>query len=183
MDTPDQIVDAALDAFYREGFHATGVDRLSAVAGVTKRTLYRHFPSKEHLIAAALRLRDERFMARMEAFMAGFPLPMRPLAYLDFLSAWGKEPDFHGCAFINAAAEFADPAEQPHAIAKAHKLRVLDYLGQLCREAGAEDAAAVAKQLFLVGEGLIVAMQVMGHSDALVESGKAMMGIALPPGT
>ena len=57
----DQLIEAALELFQREGFHATGVDRILAEAGVAKMTLYHHFRSKDELILAALRLRDERF--------------------------------------------------------------------------------------------------------------------------
>lgn len=162
MNTAEQIADAALTLFYRQGFHATGVDQLSEAAGVTKRTLYRHFPGKDHLIEAALVRRDEQFMARMRAFIEARAPADRPQAYIDFVLAWGHEPGFHGCAFINAAAEFSAPQDQPHLQASQHKQRVLAYLVQLCQDADAMSAEQLAHQLFLLGEGLIVTMQVMG---------------------
>ena len=59
----DELVETALDLFYRNGFHATGIDRILAEAGVAKMTLYKHFRSKDDLIVAALERRDERFRA------------------------------------------------------------------------------------------------------------------------
>lgn len=169
MNTSDQIVAAALKEFYEQGFHASGVDQLSSAAGVTKRTLYRHFPSKDHLIDATLHLRDVQFFTQMQNYVESAALPDRPLAYLDFLAHWGREETFHGCAFINAAAEFADHAAAPHAISKMHKERVLEYLRSLCMHANVADPEMAANQLFLIGEGLIVTMQVMGCNEQMIK--------------
>lgn len=165
MNTSDQIISAAMSELYQHGFHATGVDQLSTAVGVTKRTLYRYFPSKDDLIAAVLNARDEQFMALMTAFISDHEAAQRPAAYLDFLSAWGQERGFHGCMFINASAEYADPASPPHQQAKAHKRRVLDYLQQICAEAEIDAPERYARQLFLIGEGLIVSTQVSGYDE------------------
>lgn len=168
MDTAEHILDAALTEFYRNGFHASGVDQLSKEAGVTKRTLYRHFSSKESLIDSVLQLRHDQFMERMQAFVETAPRQGRPMAYLAFLEAWGKEPDFHGCMFINAAAEYSDAEIAPHRAAKAHKEQVLVYLERICLQAGYRDPQSLAAQLFVMGEGLIVVMQVMGDSQSIM---------------
>jgi len=165
MNTAEQITDAALALFYRQGFHATGVDQLSEAAAVTKRTLYRHFPSKDDLISAALSLRDQRFMQAMRTCVEAQPAAERPAAYLRFLAQWGQEADFHGCAFINASAEFGDAQAQPHQQALQHKKNVLEYLEDVCAGANLAAADMRARQLFLLGEGLIVTMQVMGHTQ------------------
>lgn len=170
MNTAEQILNAALAEFYQNGFHASGVDQLSSKAGVTKRTLYRHFPSKECLIDGVLQLRHEQFMERLQTFVEAAPSSKRPAAYLDFLEAWGNEQDFHGCMFINAAAEYADHGNSFHLAAKAHKERVLAYLVHVCEEAGLPDAPSLAAHLFVLGEGLIVVMQVMGPSQLLSSS-------------
>ena len=181
MGTADQITSSALQLFYRQGYHATGVDQLSQEAGVTKRTLYRHFPSKELLIGAALELRDRQFMARLQAAVEGVPPPERPLAYVDFIAAWGSESDFHGCAFINAAAEYAEPAEAPHGQARAHKDKVQAYLARICAEAGLANADLAARQLYLLGEGLIVATQVSGPQPALAEAARSLVATWFSP--
>jgi AcrR family transcriptional regulator len=177
MSTADSITEAALGLFYRQGFHASGVEQLSQVAGVTKKTLYRHFPSKEHLVEAALCLRDAQFMAKMQAAMEAAPDAQRPLAYIDFIAAWAREPDFHGCTFINAAAEYAEAGEPPHVLARQHKEQVLVYLEEVCARAGLGQPLAAARQLFLIGEGLIVACQVGGATQEMIDSARGMVGM------
>lgn len=167
MTLPEKIVDAALQRFYRHGFHASGVELLAKDAGVTKRTLYRHYPSKDVLIDAALHLRHQQFMAQLRHFVDAAPPNRRPLAYIDFIIAWSQEADFHGCAFINAAAEYAPQEAAPHRQAAAHKQEVRNYLLELCIAAQASRPAAIATSLYLLGEGLIVASQVQGGSDFL----------------
>ena len=177
MSTSDSITEAALRLFYRQGFHASGVEQLSQVAGVTKKTLYRYFPSKEELVAAALRVRDAQFMAKLRAALEPAADAQRPLAYIDFIAAWAHEPDFHGCAFINAAAEYAEPGEPPHVLAREHKEQVLAYLQEVCARAGFRQPAAAARQLYLIGEGLIVACQVGGAAPEMIESARGMVGV------
>ncbi|MTD33265.1 TetR/AcrR family transcriptional regulator [Paludibacterium denitrificans] len=183
MNTADQIVTAALHEFYGQGFHATGVDQLSSAADVTKRTLYRHFPSKDHLIDAALHLRDAQFFERMQCHVEAMPVTDRLMAYLSYLESWGKEAGFHGCTFINAAAEYADHDAAPHVIANMHKQRVRDYLRTLCTRAGASSPDLLADQLFLIGEGLIVAMQVMGCSEPILRAAKRSAAALLQSGS
>ncbi|QEL64652.1 transcriptional regulator, TetR family [Oryzomicrobium terrae] len=170
MSKRPQLVETALRLFYRQGFHATGVDQLAREAGVTKKTLYNHFPTKEALVLAALRLRDEDFRARMERAVhgakvaAGSPpgalAAARARAYLDFLLAWAGEHDFCGCAFINASAEYASADDPIHRLAWEHKRLVLEFLAQALGEGGAPAPEQNAQAVFLLGEGIIVAGQV-----------------------
>ncbi|TCK03608.1 TetR/AcrR family transcriptional regulator [Marinobacterium mangrovicola] len=172
MSTADRIVTAALALFYRNGFHASGVDLLSAEAGVTKRTLYKYFPSKDELIESALQLRHEQFMAWLKQHVAAAAVEDGPLAYIDFIGNWVADAEFCGCAFINAAAEYAAPEQIPHRLADQHKEEVRALVVNLCTEAGAKDAVSVADSLFLIGEGLIVASQVRGYNESLVQNAK-----------
>lgn len=174
MSTSDTITESALRLFYRQGFHASGVEQLSQEAGVTKKTLYRHFSSKEHLVEAALQLRHNEFMRKLREAMERVSEPYRPLAYIEFLAAWVNEPDFHGCAFINASAEYSDQTDQPHILAKLHKQQVIAYLEKLCTDAMLHQPILAARQLFLIGEGLIVACQVSGPSEELLHSALGM---------
>ncbi|MEO1820285.1 TetR/AcrR family transcriptional regulator [Pseudomonas sp.] len=174
MSTPQQIVASALGLFYRNGFHASGVDLLSREAGVTKKTLYRHYPSKDALIEAALELRHAQFMARLRTFVEQAAVAHRPLAYIDFIADWVQEDDFCGCAFINASAEFAQMDAVPHQQAASHKQDIQAYLLALCTAAGASQPSPLATQLFLIGEGLIVGSQVQqAHKATLVEGARA----------
>jgi len=173
MATSEDIVRSALKQFYRYGFHASGVDLLAEQAGVTKKTLYRHYPGKDALIDAALALRHRQFMKKMRAFVEASPAELRPLAYINFIIHWVQEDDFHGCAFINATAEYAKADEPPHQQAAAHKKEICGYLMDLCAAAGVKQPAAVAMPLYLIGEGLIVACQVQGHHASLLEAARA----------
>lgn len=179
MNTSGKITESALRLFYRNGYHASGVEQLSHVAGVTKRTLYRHFPSKEHLIEAALQLHDREFMAQMLTAIEASPLKQRPLAYIDFIAAWAAEPDFSGCAFINASAEYSTRTDRPHVLAEEHKQRVLACLEQVCIDAGWNEPARLAHQIFLVGEGLIVACQIHEIQGEFVEAARTTVAMLI----
>ncbi len=168
----EHLLDTALELFYRDGFHATGIDRIVAEAGVAKMTLYKHFKSKDELILAALRRRDERFrnwFMRAVERRAATPRG-RLLAVFDALGEWAAGEAFSGCMFINAAAEFERADDPIHAAAAEHKRLVLAYLRELAAAAGAADPDSLARQLFLLEEGAIVAAYVVGdtgaHADA-----------------
>ena len=107
----DVILDHALRLFYREGIRATGIDRILAEAGVAGMSVYRNFKSKDGLVAAVLKRRDEAWMSWLTAEVEIAPTPReRLLRVFDALDRWFRRDDFHGCMFINAAGEFADGA-------------------------------------------------------------------------
>ncbi|MGO3891631.1 MAG: TetR/AcrR family transcriptional regulator [Paenalcaligenes sp.] len=174
MTTAQHIASTSLQLFYRHGFHATGVELLSREAGVTKKTLYRHYASKDLLIEAALALRHDWFMDKMRHFVEQVPTAQRPMAYIDFIASWTQEEGFFGCAFINAAAEFAAAEMTPHQQAASHKQEVLDYVHSLCQHAQLLQSEQRAQQLYLLGEGVIVSAQVQGYQPEKIESAKAL---------
>ncbi len=163
----DQLVETALDLFARHGFHATGIDTILESAGVAKMTLYKHFRSKEELILAALRLRDERwrnqFMRGVEA-RAKDPKD-RLLAMFDQLATWLSDDAFFGCMFINASAEYADHSDPIHAASAEHKRLVIQYVQNIAEQAGATDPGKLATQLCMLMEGAIVNTQVCPDED------------------
>jgi AcrR family transcriptional regulator len=164
----ERILDAASDLFYREGFRAAGIDTIVARAGVAKMTLYHHFPSKDELVVAFLRRRDERWRCWFGAAVerrAATPRE-RLLAAFDALEEWFASPDFRGCAFINAAAEFPDPEHPARQAVLEHKQQVRAYLHQLSIETGLSDADALAQQLLILMEGAIVTAVIEGGAAA-----------------
>ena len=168
----DHLVDIALEMFCRDGFRATGIDRILAVAGVAKMTLYNHFRSKDELILAALRRRDERFrnwFMRTVESRAATP-DRRLLALFDVLGEWFVEADFNGCAFICAAVERKRPGDPVHDTAVEHKRLMSDYVRGLAADAGADDPAALARSLMLLVEGAIVTVQVSGRTAAAADA-------------
>ncbi len=170
MSTSNKIVAAALLVFENNGFHAAGVDLLSEAAGVTKRTLYKHFPSKELLIDAALELRHQRFLASLRDHVTTVAVSDRPVSYIAFIAGLAARSEFRGCTGINAAAEYPLLQQNPHKLADQHKAEVRALLLALCVEGGAKDSGAVADALFLIGEGLIVVTQVQGYNESVVKS-------------
>ena len=163
----ERILDAASASFYREGIRAVGVDAVIAEAGVAKATLYRHFPSKDALVLAFLERRDARWRAWFaEAVERIAPDPAdRPLAVFDALGEWFGSDDFRGCAFLNAAAEIADPAHPARGAVRRHEERLAAHLGTICAEAGLPDPPAAAADLFLLVEGAIVCALVEGSAE------------------
>lgn len=162
----DHLVQTALALFSRHGYHATGIDRILAESGVAKMTLYKHFRSKDDLILAALRHRDEQFrrwfQTEVEA-RAAHPQE-RLLAVFDVLEAWFHEPDFNGCCFINATAEYGRQDDPVHLAAAEHKARLTEYLHVLAEAANAAVPAEVARQLMLLVNGAVVSAHVSGDA-------------------
>jgi AcrR family transcriptional regulator len=161
----EELIDAAMRVFYRHGFHASGLDRILEEGGISRMTLYNHFKSKDELILAALRRRDEIFRNRLMKFVearTGDPRG-RLLAVFDFHEQWFTGKDFCGCMFINACAEFSDPTSAPRLVAAEHKRAIVRYLALLARAAGFTRPEHLADQLNILIEGAIVTAQVVGQ--------------------
>lgn len=150
----ERILEVASDLFYRRGIHAVGVDTIAAESGVTKRTLYDRFGSKEQLVAAYLAARHRLWWERLEARIIETPAP-RALAFFD---AYADDlvPGERGCAFLNAAGEL--PIDHPaYRIVQEHKRAVRRRLEELLR-ADVPDSDAVgetADHLMLLLEGAV----------------------------
>lgn len=164
MSVREHIIQTAHDLFYKEGFHASGVELLAQNADTTKRTLYAHFGSKDGLIDAVLDYRHDLFMAKLAAALDEKPKSQTACAYLDFIQNWTRSPDFYGCMFINACGEYSDKQSSPHRKSAAHKAQIRKLLRTRLHEGGAENADKLADTVFLLGEGLIVAAQT-GQQD------------------
>jgi len=168
-DTRDRLLEVAQDLFYREGFHAVGLDRVLADVGVTKTTFYNHFESKDDLILSVLRARDQwwrkTFGERLRA-RAGDDPASQLRAVFDVLDEFIAADEFNGCFFVNAAVEFPLPHSPTHRAAAEHK----DLMGALLRDlalrAGARDPVALAEELSLLMEGSYVTRQVTGNRAA-----------------
>jgi AcrR family transcriptional regulator len=167
-DKREAIVDAALALFQRQGFHATGIDRILAESGAAKMTLYKHFRSKDELVLAALRRCEETFRAWFEERVrAAHGGPRRRLlAVFDVADEWFRSPAFCGCLFINAAAEFGGAEAPARRAAAEAKAATLAFLRELAAEAGAPDPDELARQLNLLLQGAIVMAHAGGDRDA-----------------
>ncbi|SFN87848.1 transcriptional regulator, TetR family [Roseovarius lutimaris] len=168
----DELVRNALEVFYRDGFHATGMDKLVAETGISKTSMYKHFRTKDEMILAVLRLRDERFrnwFCRRVEEIADTPRA-RLLAVFDALHEWITSPRFKGCMFIKAVSEFQDPKDPIHIQSATHKRMLLEYVQTLATEARARDPAALARQLMLLKEGAIVTSVMLGNGSPAIEA-------------
>jgi AcrR family transcriptional regulator len=164
-----RLVHAAIELFYSHGFQAVGVDQILAAAGVTKTTFYKHFESKDDLLVAAIRQRDQwEMQAWTNAVQkaAGDDPRRQLLAFFDVLDVWFNAPDFRGCQFINAAAEFPNPHDPIHQVAAEHKRKNRDYFRDLAASAGAADPESFADRYTALVEGTLVLRQVHGRDDA-----------------
>lgn len=150
-----RLIEVAADIFNREGYHAAGVDKVIAEAGIAKTTLYRHFPSKDDLIVAALQLTDERFRSGMRRAVEQTSADAydRLLATFDFLERWISRQAFNGCPFIGATTEFASDGGPIVAEAARHKRLTRDYFAELARAADMSDPEDAADIMNLLHEG------------------------------
>ena len=170
----DELVQKALQVFYRYGFHATGMDRLAAETGVSKTSMYKHFRTKEDLILAALRLRDEQFRnwfyRRMEEL--GETPKQQLLAMFDALEEWFNEPGYQGCMFIKASSEYQQASHPIHKQSADHKRLLEIHITELAEKADLSNPSALARQLLLLKEGAIVTAH-LGHTDNPAQDAKA----------
>ncbi|HEX6338841.1 MAG TPA: helix-turn-helix domain-containing protein [Jiangellaceae bacterium] len=152
-----RVLDAASELFYTRGINAVGVDLIAKRAGVTKKTLYDRFGSKDALIVAYLRKRDERWRAWLVAYVertAGGAEPAaRILATFDALAEWAVRESPRGCSLVNAAAELPDPQHPARKVIVGQKRWLRDHLLELCRQAGAAEPEVLADELALMHEG------------------------------
>ena len=150
-----RIAAVAAERFHACGITATGVADLSRSAGVSKRTLYERFGSKDGLVTAAYESLDlpvyRMFTAAIERDVAD---PREQLdAFFAQLEPILGSADFRGCPFTNAASELPDPAHPAHAVVRRHKARLQRWLRDRAATAGASDPAALSRQLMLVFAG------------------------------
>ena len=159
----EKLLATAADLFYREGFRATGVDAISEASGVGKMTLYRHFPSKDDLIAAYLNDANTQFWAWFESSIALADTPRNKiLAFFRSLGELADKPFCHGCPFLNAAVDFPDALHPGHAIALAHKNAVRERFIDLAEQADLVDPVMLADQLMLLMDGAFISIRMYG---------------------
>ncbi|WP_371524919.1 TetR/AcrR family transcriptional regulator [Streptomyces sp. NBC_01283] len=150
-----RILAAAEELFYHRGITAVGVDLIAERSGVTKRTLYNQFGSKDHLVAAYLTGRDQRWRSLVRAAVDASETPAEAVtAPFEALRTWSRT-NTRGCAFINALAELPDPSHPAHRIAAHQKLWLLNLFKDLAATAGCPRPAALATQLLVLHEGAV----------------------------
>ncbi|PSL11787.1 TetR family transcriptional regulator [Marinobacterium halophilum] len=164
------LMDTAEQLFYRDGFHATGIDRIQAESGVAKTTLYKHFASKDALILAVLERASMRVRSSLQQQaqrLRGKGLE-RILAPFEDLQGVCGEDDFNGCLFNNAAAEFMYSNPPIHALAREHMDWMRQFLHQLLEEEGFDPQQAWL--LLPLYEGVLTVARVQDSEPAIKQS-------------
>jgi AcrR family transcriptional regulator len=173
--TQAQIIQAADDLFYGEGIRSASMDAIAERAGVTKRTLYYHFRSKDDLIAAYLQARDEPTLGRYEVWLDATrgTLAEQIAGVFQRLTRVAKAATWKGCGFQRAAAELAGtPGHPALKIASAHKKKFESWLtGRIAAE-GLDNAALRARQVMIVLEGAVAQMLIHRDPSYLQAAGK-----------
>lgn len=175
----ERILDTASELFYRDGYHAVGIDTIIARSGVAKMTLYRHFASKDDLIAAYLERSNAEFMAWLEDAIAVVDEPRAGLvAAFDAFGKLATSARCLGCTFQGAASEFPEMDHPGHRVALDHKRAVRNRFAELARDAGLHDPEGLAAQLLLLMDGSWVAARMFGpdnHAESVGEAARALI--------
>ena len=171
----ERILETAEDLFYREGIRAVGIDAIIEKSGVAKMSLYRNFASKDDLVAAYLEARGRRYWQWWDGVMArNANQPRRQLPDLfEAIAVRTRRPEFRGCAFLKAAAEFPEEGSPARVVALAHKKELRKRLLKLCRAIGAHQPGLLSNQLLMLIEGAYSTAGILGKRDAVKAAAKA----------
>jgi AcrR family transcriptional regulator len=176
--TRPALLRASSQLFYARGVASTSLDEVVEAAGLTKPTLYRHFASKDALLAAYLEGRHEELGAELRAWLAASPPSKQPSAVVEWLCDWISRPDFNGCAFVRGLAELPQD-EAVRERAKRRKRALLETIEEACRAAGADDPPALAAGLLLIVEGATTTVFVNGDVAGACRAARALARSAL----
>jgi AcrR family transcriptional regulator len=152
----ERILDTAGRLFYGQGIRAVGVDTIAAEIGISKRTLYNYFPSKDELIVAYL---SRHFV---QAKTSDRPLLEQIMRYFDWLERWFASDTFRGCPFVNAVAELGDPTHPGAKMAVAFKEQRRLWLRDALARLNVADSDGLATQVAILVEGAIIAALIRG---------------------
>jgi AcrR family transcriptional regulator len=163
----ERILETADRLFYGQGIRAVGVDTIAAEIGISKRTLYNYFPSKDELIVAYLSRRLQ------PAAPSNLPPVQQILGNFERLERTFASGVFRGCPFVNAVAELKEPAHAANKIALAFKEQRRISFRDLLIRLEVDDPDTLALQLQLLADGAIAAALVRGDPKVAGTARKA----------
>jgi len=177
----EHLLKTALSLFNQHGFHATGIDKVQAVSGVSKTTMYKYFKSKEALIQAVLEMRHEQFGQWFELRVEEIAKETysarqyaKLLAAFDALTEWFHSDTFFGCNFINASSEYSDINHPIHRYSSEHKLQLSQFIKNLLTDVPEADKQELSLEILVLIDGAIVCAHTTGLKDS-AERAKRMM--------
>lgn len=174
--TRKRIVDAATKLFYAEGIGRVSVDAIAEKAGLTKRTLYYHFKSKDDLIAAYLDGRDQPNLQQMAGWFdaAEGGADRKVEAIFSNLARVARHPKWKGCGFLRTAAELASMPGHPAVKAGArHKSNFETWLAGVLSDHDVEEPQTVAREIVLLIDGCFSIMLIHRNPDYIEAAGRA----------
>lgn len=171
-----RVLETASELFYRLGVRAVGVDMIVAEAGVAKTSLYRHFRTKDDLIAAFLQREDEDFWRVWDAVAQSHVDDAKGHAgnaeaeleaHMGWIGDRAGRPGYRGCPQINVAAEFPDPAHPARTVARIHKEELRQRLKAIAERLGAKRPEELALQLAVLINGAFVSTTLFSPENAV----------------
>lgn len=176
------VLEVASTLFYNEGINSVGIDQIVRVSGVTRATLYRHFPGKEALVVAYLQREDtllREVFARGEAEAVSAEHMLE--SALEGIAEDASRHHTRGCPFINAAAEFPDPHSPVRHVIAEHRAWFRDSLARYLADAGRPDPEQTVDALGILRDGLLMGSY-LGDSArsrrAFLKTARPLAGLA-----
>lgn len=174
--TRERIIEAAGKLFYGEGIRAVSMDAVAEKAGVTKRTLYYHFRSKDDLIAAHLETRDQPNLALFRRWFdeTNGDMASKVEGIFRNLARSASYPKWKGCGFLRTSVELINLPGHPAILAgRAHKKRVEDWLCSVFEDAAAREARQLARQVILLLDGAFAVVLLHREPSYMETAGEA----------
>ncbi|WP_428644235.1 TetR/AcrR family transcriptional regulator [Roseibium sp.] len=179
----DRILTAANKLFYAEGIRAVSLDTIAEKAGITKKTVYYHFKSKDDLIEAYLASRDQPNLKLFRKWYseAEGGLPEKVEAIFRQIAKNARHPKWKGCGFLRTAAELANmPGHPAMKVGSAHKKKFEAWMAEEFEAAGLDGAASLARHVVLLLDGAFSTILV--HRDAAYAEAAGVAARALVAG-
>lgn len=178
----ERIIDAANRLFYAEGIRAVSVDAVAEKAGITKKTLYYHFRSKDDLIETYLTARDQPNLVLYEKWFdeSDGMLADKIEAIFLQLAQSARHPKWKGCGFLRTAAELANkPGHPAMKVGAAHKKKLETLLSDKIKKAGIVDATALARHIVLLLDGAFSTVLIHRDPEYIEAAGSAAKSLVL----
>lgn len=176
LSTRERIVAAANTLFYREGIRGVSVDAVAEEAGITKRSLYYHFKSKDELIEAYLGYRDQPNLDAYKRWFDEKPgsTAEKVAAIFENLAKMASHPKWRGCGFLRTSAELANLPGHPAILrGAAHKKKIEQWLADCLGADGIETPEAIARQIILLIDGSFSVVMLHREPDYMLSAAEA----------
>ena len=158
-ETRAKILCTANRLFYEKGIKSVGIDTIISESGVAKMSLYKHFPSKEHLVIEYLNKRDKEFFDIFEKYLDNVESKNPILDYFTFLNTIYKENNVNHCPFLNVMVEFPDISDELYNVIFLHKKKILEKLENTLKRMKLDNIEKRAEHITLIWHGFIINKQ------------------------